>query len=242
MYAIVEDNNITQYINNPKSLVIGDVRYPAKIFQLWSKSELNAIGIYEIVNDLTNYKDNNFYINTNEQYNFADNQVTKSWGTATARRLNDENAVDDNGDPILDQDGVQLINYGLKTEKKKIVKQQASGLLEKTDWHNHKALDDDGNQVINYGLKTEKKRIVKDQASGLLAPTDWYIVKSTEVADYDVPDNILSFRADVRSKSNQMETQIDACTTVDELKALYEYTTQEDGTQTRPLAEFPKEI
>ncbi len=203
MYALVEDNNITQYINNPKSLVIGDVRYPAKIFQLWSKSELNAIGIYEIVNDLTNYKDNNFYINTNEQYNFADNQVTKSWGTATARRLNDENAVDDNGDPILDQDGVQLINYG---------------------------------------LKTEKKRIVKDQASGLLAPTDWYIVKSTEVADYNVPDNILSFRADVRSKSNQMETQIDACTTVDELKALYEYTTQEDGTQTRPLAEFPKEI
>ena len=203
MYALVEDNNITQYINNPKSLVIGDVRYPAKIFQYWSKSELNAIGIYEIVNDLTNYKDNEYYINTNEQYNFADNQVTKSWGTATARRLNDENAVDDNGDPILDQDGVQLINYG---------------------------------------LKTEKKRIVKDQASGLLAPTDWYIVKSTEVADYNVPDNILSFRADVRSKSNEMETQIDACTTVDELKALYEYTEQEDGTQTRPLAEFPKEI
>jgi hypothetical protein len=32
--------------------------------------------------------------------------------------------------------------------------------------------------------------------------------------------NILSFRADVRAKSNEMETQIDACTTVDELKAL----------------------
>jgi len=36
-----------------------------------------------------------------------------------------------------------------------------------------------------------------------------------------------------------MENQIDACTNVDELKALYEYTRQEDGTQTRPLAEFP---
>ena len=203
MYAIVTDGSISKYINHPKSLVIGDVRYPAKIFQLWSQSELNAIGIYEVIIDTTNYKDEAYYNNTNEQYNFADGQVTKSWGTATAKRLNDENAVDDNGDPILDQDGVQLINYG---------------------------------------LKTEKKRIVKDQASGLLAPTDWYIVKSTEVADYDVPDNILSFRADVRSKSNQMETQIDACTTVDELKALYEYTTQEDGTQTRPLAEFPKEI
>jgi hypothetical protein len=205
MYAIVEDNNITKYINNPKSVVIGDVRYPAKIFQLWSQAELNAIGIYEVITDSTNYKDPAYYNNTNEQYNFANGQVTKSWGTATAKRLNDENAVDEDGNNILE----------------------------------------DGVQVINYGLKTEKKRIVKQQASGLLAPTDWYVVKSTEVADYDVPANILSFRADVRSKSNEMETQIDNCTTVDELKALYEYTntgTESDPVLTRPLAEFPKEI
>jgi hypothetical protein len=202
MYAIVEDNNITQYINNPKSVVIGDVRYPAKIFQLWSQSELNAIGIYEVITDSTNYKDPAYYNNTNEQYNFADGQVTKSWGTATAKRLNDENAVDEDGNNIIE----------------------------------------DGVQVINYGLKTEKKRIVKQQASGLLAPTDWYVVKSTEVADYDVPANILSFRADVRTKSNEMETQIDACTTVDELKTLYEYVntgTEENPVIERPLAEFP---
>ena len=202
MNAIVEDNNITQYINNPKSVVLGDVRYPAKIFQLWSQSELNAIGIYEVITDSTNYKDPAYYINTNEQYNFADGQVTKSWGTATAKRLNDENAVDEDGNNIIE----------------------------------------DGVQVINYGLKTEKKRIVKQQASGLLAPTDWYVVKSTEVADYDVPANILSFRADVRSKSNEMETQIDACTTVEQLETLYTYTEQEDRSVTRPLAEFPKEI
>ena len=206
MYALVEDNNITQIITNPKTMVIGDVRYPAKIFQLWSKSELNAIGIYEVITDSTNKKDEAYYINTNEQYNFADGQVTRSWGTATAKRLNDENAVDEDGNNLL---------------------------------------DDDGNQVINYGLKTEKKKIVKQQASGLLAPTDWYVVKSTEVADYDVPANILSFRADVRSKSNEMETQIDACTTVDDLKTLYEYVntgTEENPVIERPLAEFPEGI
>ena len=205
MYALVEDSSVTQIITNPKTMVIGDVRYPAKIFQLWSGSELNAIGIYEVTTDSTNYKDPSYYINTNEQYNFADGQVTKSWGTATAKRLNDENAVDEDGNNILE----------------------------------------DGVQVINYGLKTEKKKIVKQQASGLLAPTDWYVVKSTEVADYDVPANILSFRADVRSKSNEMETQIDNCTTVDELKALYEYTntgTEANPVITRPLAEFPEEI
>jgi hypothetical protein len=205
MYAVVENNNITQFINYPKSIVIGDVRYPAKIFQVWSQSEKEAIGIYEIITDSTNYKDPAYYNNTNEQYNFANGQVTKSWGTATAKRLNDENAVDENGDPVL-QDGVQVINYGLKTEKKKIVKQQASGLL---------------------------------------APTDWYVVKATEVADYDVPANILSFRADVRTKSNEMETMINNCTTVDELKALYEYTntgTEQNPVMTRPIGEFPKEV
>ena len=203
MYSIEEDNQITQYVNFPKSVVIGDVRYPAKIFELWSQSEKEAIGIYEIIVDKTNYKDPAYYNNTDSSYTFADGQVIESWGTATAKILEDEDAVDEDGENILDEDG---------------------------------------NQVINYGLKTEKKRIVKQQASGLLTPTDWYVVKATEVADYSVPSNITTFRSDVRAKSNEMESQIDACKNVDELKALYEYTRQEDGTQTRPLAEFPKEI
>ena len=203
MYALVENNEVKKIITNPKSLVIGDVRYPAKIFQLWSQAELNAIGIYEVVTDSSNKKDEQYYINTNEQFTYANDEVTRSWGTATPKRLDDEDAVDENGENVLDEDG---------------------------------------NQVINYGLKTEKKRIVKSQASGLLAPTDWYVVKANEVEGYTVPENITTFRSDVRAKSNEMETQIDACTTVDELKALYEYTQNEDGTITRPLAEFPKEV
>ena len=203
MYALVEDNEITKIINNPKAMIINDVQYPAKIFQLWSQEELNQIGIYEVITDSSNHKDEAYYINTNEEYNFADGQVTRSWGTATPKRLEDEDAVDEDGENIL---------------------------------------DDDGNQVINYGLKTDKKRIVKQQASGLLTPTDWYVVKASEVADYNVPENITNYRSEVRAKSNEMETQIDACTNVDELKALYEYTEQDDGTQTRPLAEFPEEI
>jgi len=203
MYAIVEDNEVKQIITNPKSLVIGDVRYPAKIFSVWSASELNAIGIYEVITDSSNFKDQTYYNNTNEEYNFAENQVTRSWGTATPQRLENENAVDEDGENILDEDGNQVINYGLKTEKKKIIKQQASALLEKTDWHNHKALDDD---------------------------------------TYTTPDNIKTYRADVRAKSNEMETQIDACTTVEQLETLYTYTTDDDGVQSRPLAEFPEEI
>ena len=195
MYAIVKDNNITQIIINPKSIVIGDVRYPAKIFSLWSQSELNNIGIYEVVTDSTNKKDDAYYINTNEEYNYADGQVTRSWGTATPKQLEDENATDENG--------VELNPV-----------------------------------VVIEGLKTQKKKIVKAQASGLLAPTDWYVVKASEVADYSVPANVTTFRADVRSKSNEMETQIDACTNVEELETLY----IRDQNGTRPLAEFPEEV
>ena len=200
MHALVESGFITKIFSNPKGFILNDIQYPQDIFYKWTKDEKEAIGIYEVITDSSNFKDEAYYNNTNEEYTFTDNQVVRSWGTATPKRLEDENAVDENGDPIL---------------------------------------DDDGKQIINYGLKTEKKRIIKDQASGLLAPTDWYVVKATEVADYNVPENITTFRADVRSKSNEMETQIDACTNVDELKALYEYTEQEDGTITRPLAEFP---
>ena len=144
MYAIVEDNQITQYINFPKSVVIGDVRYPAKIFQLWSASELNAIGIYEVITDSTNKKDEAYYINTNEEYNFADNQVTRSWGTATAKNVADTlwtQADSDNGDlPEYKEVGDVKVE-GLKTQKKRIVKQQAEGLLAPTDWYVVKATE-----------------------------------------------------------------------------------------------------
>jgi len=206
MYALVENNEVKKIITNPKSLVIGDVRYPAKIFQLWSEAELNAIGIYEVVTDSSNRKDEQYYINTDEQYTYANDEVTRSWGTATAKQLEDSLWTQEDSD-----------NEDLPDDK-------------------------EVGDVKVEGLKTQKKRIVKQQASGLLAPTDWYVVKANEVEGYTVPENITTFRSDVRAKSNEMESQIDACTTVDELKALYEYTRQEDGTQTRPLAKFPKEI
>jgi len=94
--------------------------------------------------------------------------------------------------------------------------------------------------VKQYGLKGQKISIIKQQAGGLLAPTDWHVVKANEVADYSVPTDIATYRTNVRAKSNEMENQINACTTVDELKALYEYTEDAEGNFTRPLAEFPK--
>ena len=138
MYALVEDDSITQIITNPKAMIIGDVRYPAKIFSLWSKSELNAIGIYEVVTDSTNFKDEKWYINTNESFAFADNQVTRSWGTATAKAHADtlwtEEDKTDNKIPEGEDVGdVKVV--GLKTQLIKTLKQQVAGELSKTDWY-----------------------------------------------------------------------------------------------------------
>ena len=134
MYALVEDNNITKIITNPKSMVIGDVNYPAKIFSVWSQSELNAIGIYEVVTDSTNKKDEKWYINTNESYTFADNQVTRSWGTATAKAHADTlwTAQDE-----IDGKGTEgeVKSRGLKYNLIKDLKITVANELAKTDWY-----------------------------------------------------------------------------------------------------------
>ena len=138
MYALVEDSSITKIITNPKAMIIGDVRYPAKIFSLWSKSELNAIGIYEVVTDSTNFKDEKWYINTNESFAFADNQVTRSWGTATPKTHADtlwteEDKTD--GNIPEDKDVGDVAVKGLKTLLIEQLKLQVANELSKTDWY-----------------------------------------------------------------------------------------------------------
>ena len=138
MYALIIDNAINKIITQPKSLVIDDVRYPAKIFQLWTKTEKEAIGIYEVVTDASNFKDEKYYNNTNEQYNFADGQVTRSWGTATAKNIADTLwTQDDSDDGVLPSDKSvgDVKNKGLKTTLIETVKKQAAGILQETDWY-----------------------------------------------------------------------------------------------------------
>ena len=102
-----------------------------------------------------------------------------------------------------------------------------------------KELDDvtDEDDNVTLGLKSQKKEIIKQQASGLLTPTDWYVIKATDVESYSVPSAITTYRANVRTKSNDMEVLIDDCSTVDELAVLYIY--NDDTPPIRPLGEFP---
>ena len=122
MWALVEDNEVSKVFPRPKAITIGENQYPQNIFSVWSSEELEAIGIYEVVIDNTNYKNPEYYINTNQSFDFADDTVTASYGTATAKALDD---VTDDGN----------VTRGLKYNHKQTINAQAGDLLSDTDWY-----------------------------------------------------------------------------------------------------------
>ena len=136
MYAIITDGSISKYVNHPKPLVIGDVRYPAKIFSLWTASELAAIGIIEVTFDDSNKKDETYYINTNQTFTYdADaGTVTASYGTATAKAHADTLFTAQNETDGLGTEG-EVATRGLKYNFIKTIKAQAAGILQDTDWY-----------------------------------------------------------------------------------------------------------
>ena len=203
MWALVESNNVTQVYTRPKGITIGEVNYPSNIFMLWTASELEAIGIYEIVIDNTNLKDKEYYINTNQSFDFEDGVVTASYGTATAKPLDD----------ILWAEGDEDMPEGTSV-----------------------------GDVKQPGIRQGHKDIINSQAGGLLQDTDWMVVRASE-GGTAVPSDIATWRAAVRTKSNDMCTAINNAADVDALAALYTYTntgTEESPVMERPLGEFPE--
>ena len=185
MFVLVENDSITKTVPSNRGITLGENQYPRAIYTSWSTAEREAIGIYEVVFDNSNKKDEKYYNNTNQSFAFADGVATASYGSATDKELAD-----------VTEDG-----------------------------------------ITTPGLKTNKKENIKQQASNLLTSTDWHVIKATEVESYSVPAEMTTYRAAVRTASNDMEVLIDACSTVDELAALYVY---KDGS--RPLGEWPEEV
>jgi len=192
MYAKVE-NNVVVKVNS--SLASFNRAAPS-----WSAEQLAANGIYEVVYDNSNLKNDRFYINGAESFTFADDTVTASYAVAVGKTLDDVNEVDEDGNALLDDSGVQ---------------------------------------VVTPGLKTNEKNQIKAQAAGLLQSTDWYVVRHAE-SETAIPANVSTYRAAVRTKSNEMETAIDGAASAEALEALFTYTAGADDVTSRPLGEWPK--
>ena len=148
MFAVVKDGSITSFPKGNKGITIGDNQYPAAIYTLWTEAERNAIGIYTVVLNNTNKKDEAWYNNTNQTYTYdADaGTVTATYGTATAKAIADANAVDADG---ADLDPVVVIE-GLKTKKNRMIDNQCAGELAPSDW-----------------------RVIREQETGSAMDSDW---------------------------------------------------------------------
>jgi hypothetical protein len=105
-------------------------KYPAQWYGRTTDSEKVAVGWVEVADPVP--FDNRFY-----------------WSAGNAKNLEDVNEVDENGDPILDQDGNQVVTKGLKSIAIAQAKTTAGSLLAPTDWY-----------------------IVREQETGEVTPTD----------------------------------------------------------------------
>ena len=91
-------------------------QYPSNWLKLASEEEKEAIGITWEADPVP--VDNRFY-----------------WSEGNPKNLEDEPSVDEDGNPVLGDDGNQVIIQGLKTVWLAKQKENAGALLARTDWY-----------------------------------------------------------------------------------------------------------
>jgi len=152
------------------------VTHPASWYA-YSAAQKAALGITEIVQQP--HPDSRLYT-----WSYNEDGTVNS----TPKPLDDINEVDENGDPLLDEKGQQVVTLGVKST-----------------------------------LIAE----VKAQQGSLLASTDWAVIRKAD-AGTDVPANIATWRAAIRSKATEMETAISGSADTNAIAALFVNYVQDD--------------
>ena len=162
MFALVESGSITKMLSGNRGITIDGIQHPRAIYTLWTEAERNAIGIYTVEYDNSNKKDEKWYINTNQSYAFADNKVTASYGSATAKAHADTLYTQEDEDNGLGtKDDVKV--GGLKTGLIRTVKAQAEGELNRTDWYVVRKAEED--TAIPSAITTHRRAVRSKQAA-----------------------------------------------------------------------------
>ena len=137
MWALLNDaeDAIEEIISNPKSMTINGITHSRQIFK-WTTAELKAVGIVPVTTT-GSHLDTNYYIEVDESFAIASDKasVVQTIGVKAAdHKLEDTNEVDEDGDPLLDNDGVQVVTLGLKSNAKNKTTKQANGYLQGFEW------------------------------------------------------------------------------------------------------------
>ena len=164
MWAYIKDNKIEQIYQRPKSLMLGEVRYPSNMFTKYTDAEKAAIGIYPVEDNGT--KGDDRFENTSQAtytWSASDKKVTTSY-TITEKSLVDVEAKDESGNNILDEKGNKTYNYGLKTQAKNKAKQQANGYIKQFNWLVERSIYDSSKAIPDV-VKTYVAAIKTDCAN-----------------------------------------------------------------------------
>ena len=164
MWAYIKDNKIEQIYQRPKSLVLGEVRYPSNMFTKYTDAEKAAIGIYPVEDSGTKGNDR-FEITSGPTYTWSasDKKVTTSY-TITEKSLVDVEAKDEDGNNILDEKGNKTYIYGLKTLAKNTAKKQANNYIARFNWLVERSIYD-SSKAIPDAVKTYVAAIKTDCAN-----------------------------------------------------------------------------
>jgi len=156
MWALVESGSVSKIFTRPKQLTLGDTQYPSNIFMLWSSSELEAIGIYEVVIDNTNLKDKEYYINTNQSFAFGSGKVTATYGTATAKPMDNILFTAQDETDGLGTEG-EVKQTGIRQGHIDAINAQAAGNLSPTDWMVVRAAE--GGTAVPSSITTQRAAV-----------------------------------------------------------------------------------
>jgi hypothetical protein len=170
MWARLESNTIVEILTRPKALTIGDVKYPRNIFSMWTNAELAVIGIVPVTIDNTNFKNQEYYINTDQSfaYDTETGVATATYGTATAKAIADTLYTAQDETDGLGTEG-EVAARGLKYNHKEVINQGAAGRLQDTDWMVVRAAE--GGTAVPSDITT-KRAAVRTKANAMQVQID----------------------------------------------------------------------
>jgi len=194
MWAKLNTNKdaIEEIITQPKTMVVDGITHPRSLFKLWTDAERKAINIVPVTTS-GSHLNTAYYTEKNEAFAIAGdkNSVVRTIGVKAAdKALADTNAVDEDGEAVL---------------------------------------DDHDNQIVSLGLKSQAKHKADVFADGCIKGFDW-LVQRKVTHDIDIPSDILTYIAAVRTAHASICTAIDNASDMAAFVALHTNVYNDDGT------------
>ena len=141
---------------------------------------------------MTNYekkdftKDKEYYINTDITYAVDGLTVKGTYGTATAKKLDDTlYTADDEAENANNVEGT-VAAYGLKHNHKQVINSQAAGILQPTDWM--VVREAEGGTAVPSDIATERSNL-RTECATKEAEINAKTTKA-QVVDYALPNLI----------------------------------------------------